>query len=67
MIELLNTSCFIYQSNKDEMVSKKSIKFLEQNPCIHIKRLENSGHYYYDELDWAFLISEFNNMLNSIN
>ncbi len=66
-IKLLNTPCFVYHSNKDEMVSKKSIKYLEQNPCIHINRLENSGHYYYDKLDWDFLISEFNNMLNSIN
>ncbi len=67
ILNLVNTSCVVYQSRNDEMVSKKSIKYLEQNPCIHIKRLENSGHYYYDKLDWDFLISEFNNVLNSIN
>lgn len=66
-IGLLNTSCVVYHSNKDEMVSKKSIKFLQQNPCIIINRLKNSGHYYYDKTDWEFLICEFNNMLNSVN
>ncbi len=66
-IHLLNTSCFVYQSNKDEMVSKKSVKMLEQNPSVTINRLENSGHYYYDKTDWNYLITEFNTVLNIEN
>jgi len=65
-IKLLKTPCFVYHSNKDEMVSNKSIKYLEHNPFIRIKRLKNSGHYYYDKEDFCFLITEFKNaLLNS--
>lgn len=67
MVKLLNTSCDVYHSDKDEMVSKKSIKVLEQNPYIHINRLKNSGHYYYDKADWNFLITEFSKMINKEN
>lgn len=63
-VHLLNRSCFAYQSKKDEMVSRRSIKDLKKNPCISINELENSGHYYYDKSDWDYLIAEFKKMLN---
>jgi len=62
-INELNTVCFAYHSNMDEMVSNRSIVVLGQNPCIHISRLKNSGHYYYDKTDWDFLMNEFNNII----
>ncbi len=58
-IKLFNTACSVYQSKKDEMVSRRSIKYVKENPCISINELKNSGHYYYDKSDWNFLISEF--------
>lgn len=64
VIKLLNTPCSVYQSGKDEMVSKKSEKYLKQNACIKIKLLECSGHYYYDESDWHYLITEFVQMVD---
>lgn len=63
-IHLLNTSCYVYQSNKDEMVSKRSIKILNKSPSVTIKILENSGHYYYDKNDNEYLLAEFKNFLN---
>lgn len=67
IIELLNTPCFVYQSKKDEMVSRRSIKYLKQNSCVSISELESSGHYYYDKADWNYLITEFDKMLNMEN
>ncbi len=63
-INMLNTPCLVYQSKKDEMVSKKSEKYLKQNSCITINALKYSGHYYYDKADWNFLITEFTKMVN---
>ncbi len=64
MIHSLNTPCSVYQSQKDEMVSSKSIKYLNQNPYIFVNELENSGHYYYPKDDFDFLITEFKKILN---
>lgn len=62
-ITLLNTPCIAYQSAKDEMVSRRSEKHLKRNSNILVKQLKNSGHYYYDKEDFAFLLSEFCNLL----
>ena len=64
MIMSLNITCSVYQSVKDEMVSRRTKKYLENNPRILINDLEKSGHYYYDKEDFDFLITEFNKMLN---
>ena len=63
-VNLLNTTCLVYQSEKDEMVSRPSAKALENNPNILVKKLKNSGHYYYDKEDFDFLITEFKKILN---
>ena len=63
-VNSLNTTCLVYQSGKDEMVSRKGEKFLENNPYVSIKVLENSGHYYYYKEDFDFLITEFKKILN---
>ena len=64
IINMLNTPCMVYQSQKDEMVSQKSAKYLKQNSCVTIQTLKYSGHYYYDKLDWAFLMNEFTKIIN---
>lgn len=63
-ITMLNTPCLVFQSRNDEMVSKKCIGYLKQNPCVSVNVLENSGHYYYDKADWDFLMTEFNKLFN---
>ena len=63
-VNLLNTTCFVFQSGKDEMVSRRSKDYLGNNPSIFVNELKNSGHYYYDNEDFDFLITEFKKMLN---
>lgn len=58
-ISLINIPTVTYQSMKDEMVSKKSIEILKQNPNIVVNKLENSGHYYYEENDFSLLKTAF--------
>ncbi len=63
-IRFLDTPCSVYQSEKDEMVSKRSKKYLKQASCVSINELENSGHYYYSKKDLEFILTEFQKMLN---
>lgn len=66
-ITLLNTTCSVYQSGKDEIVSKRSKNYLENNPSVLVNELKKSGHYYYDNEDFDFLITEFKKMFNINN
>ena len=66
VVSALNTSCFVYQSENDEMVSLRSVKYLEANPHIRLNRLKNSGHYYYDSDDFSFLMREFSKFLKYV-
>ncbi|MBE6787722.1 MAG: hypothetical protein E7537_05185 [Ruminococcaceae bacterium] len=63
MINLINAECAVFQSSKDELVSKRSVKYFAQNPNVSVKWLEKSGHYYYDEGDKNLLLAEFSKML----
>ena len=59
VVNLLNTTCFVYQSGKDEMVSRHSKKYLENKPNVLVNELKESGHYFYGKEDFDFLITEF--------
>ena len=63
-VKNLNLPCFVYQSGRDEMISRKSVKYLNANSFIIVKGLQNSGHYYYAKNDLDFLFSEFKQMLS---
>ena len=54
----LKTDCMIFQSLGDELVSKKSIKYLEEKTSASINVLEKSGHYYYEKNDFDYLLGE---------
>ncbi len=66
LLPALKTPCCVYQSSRDEMVSIRSVKYLENNFMICIKKLKNSGHYYYDKEDMQFLLSEFSEFIKTI-
>lgn len=55
----LRTPCYCYQSKKDELVSMKACGILRGNKYAAVRVLENSGHYYYDEKDYAGLLGDF--------
>lgn len=61
-----HTDCTSLQSQKDEMVSLKSEKFMKQNTNIRIVKLNHSGHYYYDKTDYGILIREFKKFLSGM-
>lgn len=58
-IENIKIPCVAYQSVQDEMVSVKSKHILLRNPNIAVTELNNSGHYYYSEKDFAVLQDGF--------
>lgn len=62
----LHTPCRAYQSARDELVSRASAKILEQNKSVSVVRLKNSGHYYYEQNDFAFLLNEFEKFIKEI-
>lgn len=64
IIPLLQSPCVAYQSRNDEMVSRKSIRFLAQNPRITVNELKGSGHYYYDPADRDYLLAEFRRLFS---
>jgi len=65
VINTLDTPTVAYQSCRDEMVSRKSKMMLEKNPKICVIELKNSGHYYYEKSDYAFLKNEFVKFINA--
>lgn len=63
ILHKLNTPCFAFQSAKDEMVSKKAVNILSQNPCVFVTELQNSGHYYYEKRDIDMLTEAFKKII----
>ena len=63
---LLKTPTVAYQSVRDELVSISSVKELQKNKSISIVELKNSGHYYYEQNDFAFLLKEFEKFIGQI-
>lgn len=59
LIGQVSIPCFVFQSAKDEMVSRRSTALLQKNPAISVTELKNSGHYYYEKQDLATLHSAF--------
>ena len=59
----LKTDCMIFQSFGDELVSKKSIKYLEEKTSASINVLEKSGHYYYEKNDFDYLLGELRKLI----
>lgn len=60
----LCTSCQVYQSYNDELVSRSSIPYLENFGSMSVNVLKDSSHYYYGEEDQEFLRQEFCNYIN---
>ncbi len=63
----LSVPCHVYQSGKDELVSRSTLKILAQHPKISVALLENSRHYYYEPADYALLLKEFRSCCNNLS
>ena len=58
LVPLLKTPCLVFQSQKDELVAKSSVKYFDSK-VVKTVFLQNSCHYYYDEQDYDLLLKEF--------
>ena len=66
IVDQLPAPCSVYQSFHDEMVSRRAAELLEGNPLVSVKWLKNSGHYYYTEEDFSFLMRDFKTFVDGI-
>lgn len=60
----LKTPCVVIQSEKDELVSMKSVKILEKNKNLDIRVLKHSSHFIYTEKDEKIMNDLFKNFIN---
>ncbi len=64
LLKKLKTPTYVYQSVKDEVVSKKSIKYLRKKASFPVYALEKSGHCYYEPTEQELLYKEFEAFLS---
>lgn len=62
-IKNISVPCCVFQSGKDELVSKHAVKYLKDNPRIVIEELKNSGHFSYEKTDFERINNEFEKFL----
>lgn len=62
----LAVPCIVFQSGRDEMVSRKSCRILRANPHISVTELPRSGHFYYEKADREALAKAFSVFLESL-
>lgn len=55
----LRTKTIIFQSRKDELVARRSAKFLGQCPSVRLFVLEGSTHFYYTDADICLVQQAF--------
>lgn len=59
LIPGLDVPCHVFQSGKDELVSRRARKYLGRNENVQMQILPQSGHYYYAPEDKARLLTAF--------
>lgn len=62
----LSVPTLALQSCRDELVSDISIRDLEQNPCIRVIPMENSGHFGYEGEELEKLLRHFREMVKEL-
>lgn len=62
-VQNVSVDCCVFQSAKDELVSRKSEKYIPKNANINLKILENSAHFIYDKKDEDEILKSFIKML----
>lgn len=65
-ITQLKTPCRVYQSAKDELVSRRSEKYISANPDIRLISLTKSGHFFFPEGDLSLMQKELAGLCKEI-
>lgn len=60
---LVETPTYVFQSENDELVSPRSLKFIPDKPNIKLAILKNSAHFIYDKEDEKLMLDCFEKML----
>lgn len=55
LIARLNTPCVVYQAAKDELVSRRSEKYIAENRGIGLTVLHDSGHFFFPDEDMSLI------------
>ncbi|MBQ8545974.1 MAG: alpha/beta fold hydrolase [Clostridia bacterium] len=63
LLPKIKTPAYVYQSVKDEVVSKRSIKYLKKHSNFNVHSLNNSWHCYHTKEEKKFLLDEFINFI----
>ena len=63
-LSLVQVPCYVFQSEKDEMVSMGALKYLKTNPGFEITVLRRSRHFFYNDDDYTYLLECFQSFLN---
>ena len=63
----LKTPCSIYQSEKDELVSMKSVGYIPDFSNIKLYILENSAHFIYDKKDFSKMPINFVRIVSAVD
>jgi len=67
LVSELTVPTYAYLSIKDEMVSPKSRRFIQNHPAVTLKMLNESGHFYYAPKDQTLLIEDFKEMVQGFS
>ena len=55
----LKQHCWVFLSQKDELVSMKSAKYFRANSAVKSVVLKQSTHFYYEKSEQDYLQSQF--------
>lgn len=65
-LPLLQTKCVAIQSQHDEMVSRRSSKFLKECSCVQCYELQESTHFYYSPEETQFVQNTFLELIREV-
>ena len=65
-VQELRVPVVAFQSEQDEMVSRKAVDILKEVPETQVYLLENSTHFYYDPSDLQWILQAFSKFIKDI-
>ena len=66
LLPQLRTPCKCFHSARDELVSPRAVKCLQDHPCIENTVLSHSGHFFYTPEDAALLQKKLKELMESL-
>ncbi len=66
LVKKLDMPCIAIQSKNDELVSRKSVKYIAANPKIEIYELEHSGHFGYVTEEQSFINNKLKELFEGV-